>query len=182
MESIISTKDFRSYIQYFDDDKSISDLLEEYLLTAQGIVENYLGYPLEVTEYKRFYSGTGQDRIYLDVAPIQEVSSIKVNDTELDLEDLIIEKDSIISANGKPIFPSGLNNIEIEFRAGYTDDESGALVRSVIMRIAALLWTEGNGNIGITGRSGADGSKTFVSFSNYDKYLKELKVAKGHYF
>ena len=60
--------------------------------------------------------------------------------------------------------------------------ESGAtlpvVIKNAILRIAALLQTESQNNIGVTSKSFADsGSRTFVSFTNFDKYLSPVS---GH--
>ena len=50
---------------------------------------------------------------------------------------------------------------------------------NAILRIAALLQTESDGNIGITGKSFSDsGSRSFVSFTNFDKYLQPISAWK----
>lgn len=43
-----------------------------------------------------------------------------------------------------------------------------------ILRIATLMLMEAGGNIGLTGKSFSDNSRTFVSYSNYRKYLQPL--------
>jgi len=53
------------------------------------------------------------------------------------------------------------------------------IIRNTVLRIAALLQTEAEGNIGITGKSfGDSGSRTFVSFTNFDKYLSPISGYK----
>jgi len=54
--------------------------------------------------------------------------------------------------------------------------ESGAVlpetIKGTILRIAALLQTESDGNIGITGKSFAEnGSRTFINFTDFNKFL-----------
>jgi len=48
------------------------------------------------------------------------------------------------------------------------------IVKLTIFRIAALLQSEENSNIGITSKSQADGSRTFVKTTDYTPYLKEI--------
>jgi len=43
-----------------------------------------------------------------------------------------------------------------------------------ILRIATLMLSETGGNIGLTGKSFADNSRTFINYSNYRKYLQPL--------
>jgi hypothetical protein len=46
------------------------------------------------------------------------------------------------------------------------------IIKLTGLRIAALLQTEGDNNIGITGKSfGDNGSRTFINYTNFDKYL-----------
>jgi hypothetical protein len=51
------------------------------------------------------------------------------------------------------------------------------IIKTTVLRIAALLQTESDSNIGVTSKSfGESGSRTFVSFTNFDKYL--LPISK----
>jgi hypothetical protein len=51
------------------------------------------------------------------------------------------------------------------------------IIKLTGLRIAALLQTEGDSNIGVTGKSfGDSGSRTFVNYTNFDKYL--LPISK----
>jgi hypothetical protein len=51
------------------------------------------------------------------------------------------------------------------------------IIKLTGLRIAALLQTEGDNNIGVTGKSfGDSGSRTFVNYTNFDKYL--LPISK----
>ena len=54
-------------------------------------------------------------------------------------------------------------------------DKVPSMVILTILRIATLMLTEGGGNIGLTGKSFADNSRTFVNYSNYRKYLQPLE-------
>ena len=49
-----------------------------------------------------------------------------------------------------------------------------ASIRLSILRIATLMLSETGGNIGLTGRSFGDNSRTFINYSNYRKYLQPL--------
>jgi len=49
------------------------------------------------------------------------------------------------------------------------------VIKSAIVRIAALMFQETNGNIGITGKNfGESGSRTFTNYVNYQKYLMPI--------
>jgi hypothetical protein len=50
-----------------------------------------------------------------------------------------------------------------------------ALLRQTTLRIAALLLSESDNNIGVTSKSFADsGSRSFLNYTNFDKYLAPL--------
>jgi hypothetical protein len=85
-------------------------------------------------------------------------------------------------------FPIGKRNIEIEYEAGWgitPDDDitNGAYIPSIIkmtvLRIAALLQTESDSNIGVTSKSFADsGTRTFINTVDYSRYLIQLSNYK----
>lgn len=50
------------------------------------------------------------------------------------------------------------------------------LVKLTILRIATLMLMEGGENIGVTGKSFADNSRSFISYTNYMKYLSPLQT------
>ena len=59
----------------------------------------------------------------------------------------------------------------------FIDDKTAfpKLIIQTVYRIAALLQSEGDSNIGVTSKSfGDSGSRTFVNFTNFDKYLFPL--------
>lgn len=56
----------------------------------------------------------------------------------------------------------------------WDSDKVPSVVPLSIMRIATLMLSETNGNIGLTGKSFADNSRTFINYSNYRKYLQPL--------
>jgi len=61
---------------------------------------------------------------------------------------------------------------------GKSDAALPVVIKNTILRIAALLHTESQNNIGVTSKSFADsGSRTFVSFTNFKKYLSPIS---GH--
>jgi hypothetical protein len=49
------------------------------------------------------------------------------------------------------------------------------IIKLTVLRIAALLQTESDNNIGVTGVSfGESGSRTFINTVNFDKYLIQI--------
>lgn len=50
------------------------------------------------------------------------------------------------------------------------------IVKVTILRIATLMLMEGGENIGVSGKSFADNSRSFISYTNYMKYLTPLQT------
>ena len=51
-----------------------------------------------------------------------------------------------------------------------------SLVKTTILRIATLMLMEAGENIGVSGKSFADNSRSFISYTNYSKYLNPLQT------
>lgn len=179
--SAVSLNELRTYINNYEASDEIDAQLEGYLASAQQIVEDYLGYKLEEKTYTRRYSGTDEWKLYLDVLPIKAVTSLTVNNEAIAVSEVGIEDDYIFSINGMNIFRRGVDNIVVGFTAGYSD-EIADIIKTTILRIAALLWSEQDGNIGITSKTFSDGSRSFISYTNFNKYLQELRLYRGRCF
>ena len=51
-----------------------------------------------------------------------------------------------------------------------------SLVSITILRIATLMLMEAGENIGVSGKSFSDNSRSFISYTNYSKYLNPLQT------
>lgn len=51
-----------------------------------------------------------------------------------------------------------------------------SLIKLTILRIATLMLMEAGENIGVSGKSFADNSRSFISYTNYSKYLSPLQT------
>jgi hypothetical protein len=68
------------------------------------------------------------------------------------------------------IFGGGANNIGVIETMAVP-----SVFKQTILRIAALLLSEADSNIGVTSKSfGDSGTRTFINFTNFDKYLQVL--------
>ena len=143
--------------------ESGNNIAELFIGAAQNIVENYLGYEVEIKEYTKHFTLHSSNVIKCGVKNITVVSEITVDGTPVDNyyidDDKIVLKQPVIS-----------DNIIVTFTAGFSTDLP-QIIKLTVLRIAALLQTESNNNIGISGKSFMDGSRTFMNFTNYDKYL-----------
>ena len=143
--------------------ESGNNIAELFIGAAQNIVENYVGYEVESKEYTKHFALHTSNVIKCGVKNITAVSEITVDGTPVDNyyidDDKIILKQPVIS-----------DNIIVTFTAGFSTDLP-QIIKLTVLRIAALLQTESNNNIGISGKSFMDGSRTFTNFTNFDRYL-----------
>ena len=140
-----------------------SELYELFIGSAQNIVESYLGYEIESKEYTKHFSLHTSNVIKVGVKNITAVSALSVDGAPV--EDYYINDDKIILK--QPVIS---DNIIATFTAGFGEDLP-PIIKLTVLRIAALLQTESNNNIGISGKSFIDGSRTFINYTNFSKYL-----------
>ena len=145
--------------------ESGNNIAELFIGASQNIVENYLGYEIESKEYTKHFALHNSNVIKCGVKNITAVKEITVDGTPVPVENYYINDDDIVLK--QPVIS---DNIIITFTAGFGLDLP-QIIKLTVLRIAALLQTESNNNIGISGKSFMDGSKTFINFTNYDKYL-----------
>ena len=158
---MIVTKD--ELLEYTGVELNTPELAELFIGSAQNIVENYLGYEIESKEYTKHFALHTSNIIKCGVKNITNVAEITIDGTLV--EDYYINDDKIILK--QPVIS---DNIIVKFTAGFSTDLP-AIIKLTVLRISALLQTESNNNIGVSGKSFMDGSRTFISFTNYDKYL-----------
>ncbi|AFG37633.1 hypothetical protein [Spirochaeta africana] len=147
-------------------------MLGMYLDSAAQIVINYLGYSPELETYTDLMDG-GTDTLQLAAKPVDDVQQLKVVGGEsIDPGEYHINEERIFLTRE---LPAGRRNIMITYSAGYAPEDIPGVIQMTVLRIAALMQTEADGNIGITSKQFGDtGSRTFIQTTNYDKYLKIL--------
>ena len=150
--------------------ESGNNIAELFIGAAQNIVENYLGYEIESKEYIKHFELHSSNVIKCEVKNITAVSEITIDGTLV--EDYYIDNDKIILK--QPVIS---DNIIVKFTAGFSTDLP-QIIKLTVLRIAALLQTESNNNIGISGKSFMDGSRTFTNFTDFSKYLIQCSKYK----
>ena len=139
------------------------------------MVSEYLGYNPKQNIYDETFSGIGDYKQYLNARPIKVVSELFVNAMPIPLEFIAPHDDYIYEVFRHRIFLEGINNIRCSYVAGYSPAEMPEIIKLTILRIAALMLQEQGGNIGLTGKSMGENSRTFINYSNYAKYLEPLE-------
>lgn len=175
---IVDITTFDEYTGNHEDSTGAVALKTNYLQSAEEIVINYLGFDPTAsnTSHEEIISGIGINKVYTRHKPINQVVSIKVNGVELTPADYVAEGDSIRLASG--VFPVGIDNVVASFKSGWTSQNMPSVIKMTIMQIASLMLQESNGNIGVTGKSFGDNSRSFVNYTNYDKWLAKLDGLK----
>lgn len=163
-------KAFCTYTNNYETSEEVDALKMQYLVSAREIVQNYLGYRLDIHDVTEDHVFTGSNDIYLREFPIQEVYAVKVNGKSLPAPFFSLRGDHV-RLNDCCHCHHG--EVEVQYCSGYRKIPD--LIIQTILRIASLLQTEANGNIGLTSKSfGNDGSRSFLNYTSYSKYLEPL--------
>ena len=175
--ALITLQEFQAYTKTFDD----ADLMSQiYMGAAEQIVIDYLGYNPELDDFSEFLSGSDSRRIRLSSKPITEITSVTINGESVSLDQFYIREEYLTFFDPGKKFPKGDENVQVEYKAGWV--EVPQIIKLTTLRIAALMNTEADGNIGVTSKSfGDSGSRTFISVTKYDKYLfplNEFRITK----
>lgn len=166
---------FNAYSGNYEDSEDAVLLKTEFLKAAEGVVTDYLEFSPEEKEYRDvLLDGTDKGILYLPARNITKLSELTFDDEKKDVSDIILADDRIEYRSGNVFRRLGKRYISVSFTAGWNEDTMPSVIRLAVLRIATLMLQETGGNIGLTGKSFADNSRTFVSYSNYRKYLEPL--------
>jgi hypothetical protein len=149
-----------------------STLKAVYISAAEDIIKDYLGYDPTSKTYTHYFSGISDYRLYLNAQPITTLTSLTIDDVAQTVSNFILDGESIYNKNFDESFTEGSNNIKVVYIAGYSS--LPGVIQLTTLRIAALLMQEANGNIGISGKSFSDNSRSFINYADFKKYLKPL--------
>ena len=176
---IVSIDLFNSYTGNYEDAQSAIILKEAFLSSSEEVIKGYLGFdPIEQEYIDVLVSGSNKKVLYLPSRPITDLYSLLIDDTTIDTASFNFKDDYIYFRDYKMPFKMGIDNILISFKAGWDEQNMPSVIKLSILRIATLMLSETNGNIGLTGKSFSDNSRTFINYSNYRKYLQPLDVLR----
>lgn len=168
---IVTVAQFDTYSGNFETSQDVVAMKTSMLLTAQGIVEDYLGYSPESAQRTDSVMGIGNNHLYLFAQPISAVSAVSFNGMTLLPAAYAICGNYLRLADG--VWPNGAE-ITVTYTAGWSAQNMPEIIKMTILQIASLMLEESGGNIGITGKSMAENSRTFINYTNYDKWLRKL--------
>ena len=169
----IPIESFNAYSGNWEDSERAVECKRMFLSAAEQIVKDYLGYDPTLSERTDELEGSLVKGIWLPAVNVREIICVEADGHELPPDEYRLSGDRLTTnRNSQSPFMQGY--FTVTYTAGWADDEMPALIILSVLRIATLMLTEGNGNIGLTGKSFADNSRTFINYSNYRKYLQPL--------
>ena len=170
----VSTETFNAYSGNWEDSEAALLCKRTFLESAVSIVKDYLGFDPSEKEYTdEELEGDLIKGLWLPARNVREVKSLALGGFELPPDEWRLKGDMLVATKScQSPFRRGV--FTATFTAGWKDDEMPSVIVLSVLRIATLMLTEGNGNIGLTGKSFADNSRTFINYSNYRKYLQPL--------
>jgi hypothetical protein len=181
--SYVKIDELKEYSGAHDD----NNLLQNYIDSAEDIVNTYLGYSPALHNYIHYFDGNGTSELQLKAKPITNIISVEINGQSIPVSEFYntLNGEFIYYNN---IFPIGKRNIKVEYDAGWGAAVDGdaangeylpKIIKMTVLRIASLLQTESDGNIGVTSKSfGDSGTRTFINTVNFDKYLIQISTFK----
>jgi hypothetical protein len=162
---IVTLEEYRKYTGFYEDGEGQAI----YVDSAENILEKYLGYNPAEREYTHVFDGNGTPFLQLKARPVG-LTAVKIGGGDIPPGEFMTANEFIYYKNG--VFPEGKYNIEVGYRGGYPAASVPDLLRITVLRLAALLNTEAQGNIGVTSKSfGDSGSRTFLNNTDYNRYL-----------
>lgn len=173
--AIITAEQLGDYAQIYGASAGLAGI---YVAAAEDVVGNYLGYRPEEATYTHILEPTGGSEIRFRARPVTAVSSLTIAGVAQTLAEYAFDTDLLVRLDGSEVF-SG--RIQCAYTAGYSAQAMPGAIKMAALRIGALLMAESDGNIGISGKSLPDGqSRTFVSYTNFSKYLEPLADYRIH--
>ena len=169
---LVTVSEFNTYSNNMETATDIASMKESFLKTAQEIVSEYLGYSVENSEHDDYISAIGQPTLFLFAFPVTSVLALTLSGSEIPSSDYSIRGRGLRLNDG--VWPVGIDNVHCRYMAGWTSQTVPEEVKTTIKQIASLLLQESGGNIGITGKSFNENSRTYINYTNFDKWLKKL--------
>jgi hypothetical protein len=179
----VSVEELQKYSNVYGE----TDLQKSYIDSAENIVNTYLGYSPTLHNYTQYFDGNGTHELQLKAKPIQNIISVEIDNESIPLSEFYNVIDSEYLYYNK-IFPCGKRNIKIEYNAGWgitLDDDIAnseyvpTIIKMTVLRIASILQAESDSNIAVSSKSFADsGTRTFINYTDYSKYLLPISIYK----
>lgn len=170
-------KELEFYSGNYEDSCEARAFKRDCIMYAIQVVEQYLGYSLSEQTYDEEHTSTGTRKLYLYAQPINNVFSVTVNGLEWDPLSYEVFGNYIKTSNQKCRFPKDAI-VDVEYAAGY-GNRLPDIIKQVILQIATLNLSSAGENIAVTSTSYPDNSRSFISYTNYNKWLQVLQKLRS---
>lgn len=117
-ENIITLQELKDYLEITSTDKDT--LLQKLVDASSDFVKDYTGYEWVETEYRETIDGPGSNSVVLSQRPVQDLTSVKIDSTELTSDKYVVYENEAIVTRKYENFPQDLQNVEVQYTAGYT--------------------------------------------------------------
>lgn len=169
---LVTLTQFNTYTGNLETGEAVNSMKNNILAAAEEIVVEHLGYNPVSGAHEDIISGIGNNRLYLFAHPVTSVTAVSIDGVALDLSEISLHDTYIRRSQG--IFPNGVDNVSVSYVAGWAQNAIPDTIITAILQIASLMLQETGGNIGITGKSFAENSRTFINYTNFSKWLQKL--------
>jgi hypothetical protein len=179
----VSVEELQKYSNVYGE----TELQENYRDSAENIVNTYLGYSPTLHNYIQYFDGNGINELQLRAKPIKAVVTVEINGEAAPISEFYEVFNSEFLYYNK-IFPIGKRNIKVVYEAGWgtiIDDDAAnreyvpSIIKMTVLRIASMLQAESDSNIAVSSKSFADsGTRTFINYTDYSKYLLPVSIYK----
>lgn len=167
--SISTIAEFKAFARKADEPSGEANY-QMFLDSANSVIVDYLCYnPEEDTHIDTVY---GDGKPYLNLsAPIVSLTSLTIDGVAGNIADYTLDFNTMTEKDGNP-FAAG-SKVIVTYTGGLSDIP--AMVKHTELQIASLMSMEMGEQIGTTGSTFDGGnSRTFVSYTKFDKYLSKL--------
>lgn len=168
-QKYITKEELEKYINKYPDDETLAQVYVDASIEA---INRYLGYNVEVQDYETIAFGDNGTLFELEAYPLQELKSVKENETNLETSLFRMKSKNYLEYNyGRDIFSKD-NLYTITYSAGFKGVPKE--IKNVALRIASVLWESEGGNLAVSSTSFADnGSRVFNNFK-IERFLEEI--------
>lgn len=173
---ILTVTQFDTYSGNYEESDAVVAMKTSILKSAQEIVSNYIGFDPESAQRDDWISAIGNNRLYLLAHPVTQVTSVELNGVEVPQTAYSIHSRYLRLNSG--VWPEGLENVRVVYTAGWSSENLPETIKLVILQIATLMLMEAGENIGVTGKSFGENSRTFINYTNMSKWLSKLDEYK----
>lgn len=169
---IVTVADYNTYSGNLENSLPVVAMKERMLKAAQEVVEEHLEYPIELCQHDDYLSPIGKPELYLNAFPVSRILSLSLCGSDIPASDYNIRGREIRLNSG--VWPTGVGIVHCVYEAGWTSETVPDVIKQTIFELASLMLAESGGNIGITGKTMAENSRTFINYTNYERWLKKL--------